>query len=184
MIALRRFNEWLKKIGIGGNARPLPRFTLLFISVFLLLQWAYPALADTAVYRFYLETLTVQPSAALIQWIAPQDGVLARGHRLIWLGGGLSLYNGCDGAEAMKLLITAFIAVVGPWRSRLLGTALGLLLIYLLNQGRIVCLYFAARHGRGWFELLHGMIGPLLIIALTTLFFAWWIGRDEPARAA
>lgn len=168
----------------GGNAGPLLRFTLLFISVFFLLQWAYPMLSDTAVYRFYLDTLTVQPSAALIQWIAPQDGVLARGHRLGWPGGGLSLYNGCDGVEAMKLLIAAFVAVAGPWRARLLGAALGLLLIYVLNQARIVGLYFAARYDRGWFEQLHGMIGPLIIIALTTLFFAWWIGRDDPARAA
>lgn len=163
---------------------PVLRFALLFISVFLLLQWAYPMFSGTAVYRFYLETLTVQPSAALIQWIAPQDGVLARDHRLVWSGGGLSLYNGCDGAEAMKLLITAFVVVAGPWRARLLGAAIGLLLIYALNQGRIVSLYFAARHDRAWFELIHGMLGPLIIIALTTLFFAWWIGRNDPARAA
>lgn len=160
------------------------RFTLFFLGVFVLLQWAYPMFSDTVVYRFYLETLTVQPSAALIQWIAPHDGVLARDHRLLWSGGGLSLYNGCDGAEAMKLLIAAFIAIAGPWRARLLGAALGLLFIYILNQGRIVGLYFAARHDRAWFELIHGIIGPLSIIALTTLFFAWWMGRNEPARAA
>ena len=69
------------------QAVPVLRFALLFLGVFVLLQWAYPALAGTAVYRFYLETMTVRPSAALIQWIAPHDGVLARGHRLIWSGG-------------------------------------------------------------------------------------------------
>ena len=51
-----------------------------------LLQWAYPVFSGTATYCFYLETLTVQPSAALIQWIAPQDGVLACDHRLAWPG--------------------------------------------------------------------------------------------------
>ena len=166
------------------QAVPVLRFTLYFLGVFLLLQWAYAGLADTAVYRFYLEIMTVRPGATLIHWIAPQDGVLAQGHRLLWSGGGLSLYNGCDGAEAMKLLIAAFIAIAGPWRVRLPGAVLGLLLIYALNQARIVSLYFAARHDRAWFELVHGIIGPLGIIALTTLFFAWWIGRDEPARAA
>ena len=183
MIALRRFNNWLNKMITGPNTGPLPRFLLFFISAFFLLQWTRRALADTAVYRFYLETLTVRPSALLIQWVAPQDGVLARGHHLVWPGGGLSVYNGCDGMEVMQLLLAAFVAVAGPWRQRLLGASLGLLLIYVLNQGRIVGLYLAARHDRAWFELLHGLAGPLLIIAFTTLFFAWWTGRDETARA-
>lgn len=184
MIALRRFNDWLTRIGTGVHTRPLLRFLLFFISVFFLLQWAYQAMLDTAVYRFYLETLTVRPSALLIHWLAPEDGVLARGHRLVWPGGGLSVYKGCDGMEVMQLLLAAFVAMAGPWRQRLVGASLGLLLIYVLNQARIVGLYWAARHERAWFELLHGMLGPLLIIALTTLFFAWWTGRDAAPRAA
>lgn len=184
MTALRCFNEWLTRMGAGVNARPLLRFVLFFLSIFLLLQWAYQALADTAAYHFYLETLTVRPSVWLIHLLAPQDGVLARANRLVWSGGGLSVYNGCDGVEVMQLLVAAFVAVSGPWRQRLLGAVYGLLLIYALNQVRIVALYFAARHDRAWFELVHGLVGPLLIIALTTLFFAWRTGRDETPRAA
>ena len=184
MIILRNFNEWLNRMWTGGQGGPLLRFLLLFIGAFFLLQWAYQALADTLIYRFYLDTLTVRPSAALIQLMVPQDSVLARGHRLVWPGGGLSLFSGCDGAEVMQLLITAFVAVAGPWRRRLLGAAIGLLLVYALNQARIVGLYLAVRHDRAWFEMLHGLVGPLIIIALTTLFFAWWIGRNESARPA
>lgn len=181
---LRSFNERLNKIVAGGHARPLLRFTLLFISIFFLLQWAYQTLDGTAIYRFYLETLTVRPSAILIQWIVPQEGVVAQGHRLIWPRGGLSLFNGCDGVEVMQLLLAAFVATAGPWRQRLWGAASGLLLVYVLNQARIVALYFAVRHDRALFELLHGLVGPLIIIALTTLFFVWWTGRNEPAPAA
>lgn len=182
MIALRRFNDWLMRIGTGVHTLPLLRFLVFFISAFFLLQWAYQGLSDTAVYRFYLETLTVRPSALLIQWIAPQDGVIARGARLVWSSGGLSVYNGCDGMEVMQLLLAAFVAVAVPWRQRLFGASFGLLLIYVLNLLRIVGLYFTARHDRAWFELLHGMVGPLMIIALTTLFFAWWTGRDATPR--
>lgn len=184
MIAVRCLNDWLVRLATGAPTRPLMRFLLFFIGAFLVLQWAYQAMLDTAAYRFYLETLTVRPSAALIQWLAPEDGVLARGRRLVWAGGGLAVYKGCDGMEVMQLLLAAFVAMVGPWRQRLWGASLGLVLIYALNQARIVGLYWAARHERAWFELLHGMIGPLLIIALTTLFFAWWTGRDATPRAA
>ena len=55
MIALRRFNNWLNKMITGPNTGPLPRFLLFFISAFFLLQWTRRALADTAVYRFYLD---------------------------------------------------------------------------------------------------------------------------------
>ena len=184
MTALQRFNNSLTRVGTGIKERPLLRFLLVFISAFFLLQWVYQALIDTAVYRFFIEVLTVRPSAWLIQRLTSQDGVLAQGHRLLWPGGGLSVLNGCDGAEVMQLLFAAFAAADGPWRQRLHGAALGLLLVYVLNQLRIVGLYFAARHDRAWFELIHGMIGPLIIIALSTLFFAGWMGRDDPAHAA
>ena len=54
-----------------------------------------------------------------------------------------------------------------------------MLLIYGLNQIRIVALYFAVRHDKVLFELIHGLVGPLAIIAVACLFFAWWIGRGE-----
>ena len=184
MQAPQHFNEWLTNMNAGVNARPLLRFILYFLGSFLLLQWAYQAVLDTPAYHFFIDTLTVRPSVDLIHLLLPEDAVRAQGHRLLWSGGGLSVYNGCDGAEVMQLLLAAFVAVAGPWRQRLIGAAFGLLLIYALNQGRIVALYFAARHDRVWFELLHGLVGPLFIIALTTLFFAWWTGRDEIPRAA
>ncbi len=184
MTALRCFNEWLTSMAVAVDARPLLRFVLFFLGIFLLLQWAYQAWADTATYRFYIETLTVRPSVGLIHLFVPQDDVIAHANRLVWAGGGLSVYNGCDGVEVMQLLVAAFAAVIGPWRQRLLGAVYGLLLIYVLNQARIVSLYFAARHDRTWFELVHGLVGPLLIIALTTLFFAWRTGRDATPRAA
>lgn len=178
------YNEFLQKIQPAHHGVSLLRFAAVFFVAFFLLQWAYQALNGTAIYRFYIEMLTVRPSAEFIGLIAPADGIIAQAHRLVWQGGRLSVLNGCDGAEAMALLIAAFIAVAGPFRMRLGGIALGVLLIYGLNQGRIVALYFAARHDKPLFELIHGLAGPLTIIALACLFFAWWIGRDGPETPA
>lgn len=172
------YNEFLQKIQPAHHGVSLLRFAAVFFVAFFLLQWAYQALNNTAIYHFYIEKLTVRPSAAFIGLIAPADGVIAQAHRLVWQSGRLSVLNGCDGAEAMALLIAAFIAIAGPYRMRLSGIVIGVLLIYGLNQGRIVALYFAARHDKHLFELIHGLAGPLVIIALACLFFAWWIGRD------
>ena len=174
------YDEFLQSIQPVRDSVSLLRFAGLFFVAFFLLQWGYQALADTAAYRFYIEQLTVYPSALIIQIIAPQDNVIGEGHRLLWSGGGLNILNGCDGAEAIELLLAAFIAVSGAWRMKWRGMALGVVLIYILNQARIVVLYFAIRHDKGLFELIHGLIGPLVIIALITLFFAWWIVPREP----
>lgn len=177
------YNQFLSKYRPARQGNSLLRFALIFGLVFLLLQWAYQGLADTALYRFYIEQLTVRPSAFVIQLIASQDHVIAEGHRLVWPGGGLNILNGCDGAEAVELLLAAFFAVSGSWRMKWSGMAIGLCLIYVLNQARLVALYFAIRHDKTLFELIHGLVGPLVIIALATLFFAWWIAPREPQAA-
>lgn len=167
---------------LGKTNRPKPtiiRFALIFCSIFLLLQWGYQTLTNTPAYHFYLEQLTVRPSAFLIQLAFPQDGVTAQAHRLIWSGGRISVLNGCDGADAFLLLISGFGAVSGSWRMKLTGMAIGSILVYILNQIRLLALYFAIRHEKALFDLLHSLIGPLIIIALTTIFFAWWTTPRE-----
>jgi len=178
------YDAFLQKIQPVRYSVSLLRFAFVFLVAFFMLQWAYQALSDTTAYRFYIETLTVRPSTALIHLLAPTENVTAQAHRLVWPEGRLSVLNGCDCAEAMELLMAAFIAVAGSWRMRFTGIALGTLLIYGLNQARIVALYFAVRHDKALFELIHGLIGPLIIIAVACLFFAWWIGRSASTEPA
>lgn len=177
------YTEFLQRIEPIRPSVTLLRFAGIFFAAFLLLQWGYQKLADTVVYRFYIEQLTVHPSAVVIQIVAPQDKVTAEGQRLSWPGGRLNIRNGCDGAEAIELLLAAFIAISGSWRMKWSGMAIGLSLIYLLNQARLVALYFAIRHDKALFDLIHGLLGPLVIIALSTLFFAWWIAPRAPQAA-
>jgi exosortase family protein XrtM len=89
----------------------------------------------------------------------------------------LSVLNGCEGTETLFLLVAAVVAFAASWRHKLWGILLGGLLVYGLNQIRIVALYFALRHDKELFSALHGYVGPTLIIILCSLFFLWWIGR-------
>lgn len=178
------YSEFLQRIEPVRPGVTLLRFAGIFFAAFLLLQWGYQTLADMAAYRFYIEYLTVHPSAVIIQIIAPQDKVNGEGYRLSWPGGHLNIRNGCDGAEAIELLLAAFFAVSGSRRMKWSGMAVGLSLIYVLNQARLVALYFSIRHDKALFELIHGLLGPLAIIALATLFFAWWIAPRAPQAAA
>ena len=154
-------------------------FTIGFLAVFGLLQVGYGLSRDTVIERAVIDVATIRPAAALIDTIAPSEEVRPDGHRLVSRHVRLSVLNGCEGTETLFLLIAAVVAFAAPWRHKLLGILLGGLLVYTLNQARIVALYFALRHDKPLFSMLHGYVGPTLIIILCCLFFLWWAGRGR-----
>ncbi len=162
----------------------LVRFALAFGVLFFFLLWTYQAVQDTQAYRYYLDEMLVKPSAALIRLIGENETLRAEGYRLAWDGGRLSVLTGCDGADAMMLLLAALMASSLPWRSRLIGSLTGIGLVYALNLARIVSLYFAYRHDRGLFELAHGLLGPLAVIGAILLFVLAFRNLHEPAATA
>ena len=159
-------------------------FALLFLAIFGALSLLYHTARGTAVERVLIDIITVKPSAAVISFFTPADQVVAQGPRLVSPYGRLSILNGCEGIETMLLLIAAVLAFAAPWREKVLGAVIGTLLIYTLNQARIVLLYYAFRHDREWFHLLHGYVFPMILVACTGLFFLWWVGRRVPTTDA
>jgi exosortase family protein XrtM len=159
------------------RAREL-RFALIFLLLFFVMQLAYSASRGGLAEHLVIDFATVQPSVAAINLIAPDAGAQAKGNRIISPHGSLSVLNGCEGTETMFLLLAAIVAFNAPWLQKLKGAALGTLVVYALNQGRIIALFFAAQHDRKWFDLLHGIIAPTLIIVLSVLFFLWWTSEN------
>jgi len=163
------------------------RFALVFLLIFCALQYCYSASRGSVIEHAVIDNATVRPSAAIINLITPDTNAVASGNRIVSARGSLSILNGCEGTETMFLLIASIIAFSAPWIEKLKGALMGILLVYVLNQGRIVALFFAARQNRYWFDLLHGYVAPTLIIVLGSLFFLWWAGSarsHEPIRAA
>lgn len=159
------------------------RFASIFLVVFFVLQYGYSTTRGTAFEHLVIDVATVRPSVAAINLIAPQEQAQATGHRITSPQGGLSVLNGCEGTESIFLLLAAMTAFTTPWKHKLKGALLGTLFVYVLNQVRIVALYFAAHHDRHWFDLLHGYVAPTLIIVLACLFFLGWASRDAAASS-
>jgi exosortase/archaeosortase family protein len=157
---------------------------LCFIAVFLLLQILWSFSRDTAVEHFLIDRMTVLPAAALINQLTPAVHALATGSRILANGGGINILNGCEGTEVLMLLIAAFFSAPLSWRSRLSGTALGVLIVLTLNQVRIVCLFYAFRADHSLFDLLHTMVAPLTLIAATGFYFYVWLYLDARRLAA
>lgn len=153
----------------------LLRLVAMFAGVFFSLQWGYQQASGTGVERAIIDVATVRPSAFLINQISPAEQVLAEGHRLVSPFAKLSVLNGCEGTESLFLIMAAILAFRAPWQRKLAGLGLGIIIIYLANQARIVSLYFALRHDQALFSALHGYIAPTLIIAVGCVYYLWWM---------
>ena len=158
------------------------RFALVFLLIFSVLQFGYSASRGSFFEWLVIDFATVRPSAAVINLIAPGEQAHAQGHRIVSAQGGLNILNGCEGTESMFLLLAAIVAFTASWLRKLKGALIGILLVYLLNQLRIVTLYFVAHQDKHWFDLLHGYIAPTLIIVLTCVFFLWWAANSTAVK--
>jgi exosortase/archaeosortase family protein len=167
----------------ASNTIPAPlerhRSILVVLAIFLLtfaiLQGLYGLAAGGAVERFFVETIGSRPAVALIHLLTPEINATAKGARILAPGGGINIRSGCEGSEILFLLLAVFLSVAMPWRSRLTGIALGVGLVIVLNQCRILALFYAYRADRAFFDLLHTIVAPVVLIAATGLFFHAWL---------
>lgn len=160
---------------------PLWLSLAIFLGVFAVLQWAWGEARDTWVERLVIHEATVKPAAALVQLITPEANAKPVAASIKAPGGGLNILNGCEGTEVMFLLIAAFSAVRLGWRHKLIGLALGLALVFALNQARILALFYAFRNQRSLFDLLHTTVLPAVLIAAVALYFYAVLHRSRLA---
>jgi exosortase family protein XrtM len=155
---------------------------LMFGAVFFALQTTYSAARGSAIERLVIDGATVHTAAALIGAAWPAVGVQAVGSRLVAPGGSINVLNGCEGTDVIFLLTAAMLVAPMGWRRRLLGLAVGLPLVFALNQLRLVALFHAFRYDKTLFSWVHGTIGPLLLVMAVGLFFAYWLARSAPPQ--
>lgn len=160
MFPLKSWREWLQ--------------IFLFLGVYWLLHSAYFRLPDDVlrdvVYYHGLGAI----SAQLIHLLAPLEQVSAVQNHLLSPRADLEIVRGCDGAGTLFLMIAAISAYPASVKRKLIGLLFGVLLMYSLNLARISGLYFVIAYHHDWFQLIHTYFAPTLIIAVASLFFAWW----------
>ena len=160
-----------------------------FAVIFVALQAAWAGLEGSQVWKTWMETLNVGTATAFINLLSPESDALADGTRIRAAGGGLNLLQGCDGAELLLLLTSAFLVAPLSLKWRAVGWCLGLALAWLLNVGRLVALFYAWRADPGTFDVLHNYIGPVFLILILALYvngvfaFAAESAGDEGATA-
>lgn len=157
---------------------------LAFVLAFLVLQTLWSQARDTALERLWIDTATVKIAVALIGLVSPEIRATAQGSRIKAPGGGINVLNGCEGTDILFLLAAAFFAFPMPWRRRLAGLGFGVVLVFLLNEARILALFYAYRGDRVLFDLLHSLVAPIVLIAFAAAYFYAWVDQERLAEAA
>jgi exosortase family protein XrtM len=164
----------------ANPAGSLIKQALVFILLFILMQAGWQMVRDDAIGHFIRGTVTVKPAVMLIHLLTPQITASALGNQILAPGGGLVIKIGCEGIEALFILIAGLFSVTMAWRAKLSGMLLGLMLIYVVNEIRILVLFYAFRADKALFQLLHGTIAPLALIAIAGLFYHYWLLNNQP----
>ena len=174
-----------------GDAPPLPApearsfllTVILFIALYAALHGCWSWIRDTAFERILIEIFMIKPTLALISLMTPKLAIVTEDLSIRGPGGGIAIETACTGMEMYFLLLAAFMVFEFRWKARVTGMALGCLLVFGLNEARILLLFYVYQTDQNWFILLHGIIVPIALIALTSLFFFWWVARDTANSA-
>jgi len=95
----------------------------------------------------------------------------------------IAIERGCNGVEAVIILVAAILAFPAPWRHKAIGLGLGFCAIQALNLVRIVSLFYLGLWNRVWFDWFHLYLWQALIILDALVVFLIWL-RYVPAPAA
>jgi exosortase H (IPTLxxWG-CTERM-specific) len=116
--------------------------------------------------------------------VVAQDNAIRQGVN----GPGIEIVAGCNGVEAVLILISAVVAFPAPWKHKLAGIGIGFIAIQALNLVRIISLYYLLLWNRVWFDWFHLYLWQALIILDALIFWlVWlrWLPRvDAAPRAA
>jgi exosortase/archaeosortase family protein len=148
------------------------RFALVFALLSVSLETFYFAiLLDTDGFSGYLAGLA-QFSGVLLNAVGQDVVVTAtqiQGPRFA-----VEISEGCDAIQISSLLIAAMVAFPTTPLRRLRGVCLGLAWLQAANFVRIVSLYLIGVRVPEVFAIMHQMVWPSLMIALTIATWVVW----------
>lgn len=90
-------------------------------------------------------------------------------------GFAVSIEPGCNGVEAMIVLLAAIIAFPAPWLYKLKGLFWGFIAIQGINLVRIISLFYLGQWSRELFDWAHLYIWQALIMLDALVVFLVWI---------
>lgn len=157
------------------------RFVLLFL-VYLFILFALELVQP--VDQYVIEPFTAALAKISVGLVGLFDAhAIAHGKILQSTSNGfaISIERGCNGVEAVIILVSAMLAFPAPWKHRLIGIGLGFVAIQALNLVRIISLFYLGQWNRTWFDWFHLYLWQALIVLDALIAFLIWL-RYLPRR--
>ena len=111
------------------------------------------------------------------------EGAVVRGQVLSSPRFAVSIYNGCNGLEALLIFCSGVLAFPAPPARKVLGLLAGFLVIQVANVVRIVSLFYVGVFRPAWFQASHVFVWQSLIILLGVVMWLFWVHRYGLAPA-
>jgi exosortase H (IPTLxxWG-CTERM-specific) len=156
----------------------LVKFFVILIAAYLLIAWS--PVNDHVIVPFTQFVATT--SGAILKGIG--QGVTVTGTVISSNRFGVNINNGCNGVEAMLILLASIVAFPASLRARVTGLLLGALAVQALNAIRIVTLYLLGAYQPRLFDMFHTAVWQIVIILSAIGFFLLWSARVAPNRLA
>jgi exosortase H (IPTLxxWG-CTERM-specific) len=151
----------------------LVRFAILLAVFYFLVAWR--PINDAVVVPFTAGI--ARTSAAVLNVLG--EKVEVEGTKIRSNDFAVNIENGCNGVETALLFGSAVLAFPAPWKSRLLGLALGFVAIQVINLVRVVSLYWIGAHRPSLFSASHTVLWQSVVVLCGVLLFLLWASREQ-----
>ncbi len=158
------------------------RFFLLFVTLLV-------ALFGFRITNFARDHVTLPFTGVLADvsgWLIMlfDDAVMTEGIviRSLENGFAVAIAPGCDGIEAVIILVSAVLAFPSPWLHKLVGILIGFIAIQALNLVRIISLFYMGQYSQVAFDWFHLYLWQALIVLDALAVWLIWL-RYLPRRS-
>ena len=156
----------------------LVKFFVILVGAYLLIAWN--PVNDHVIVPF--TAAIARMSGWLLNLMG--QGVVMNGTVISSPRFAVNINNGCNGVEAMLILLASIVAFPATLRARAIGLGLGALAIQVLNAIRILTLYLLGAYYPKLFDAFHTAVWQIIIILAAIVYFLIWSNRVGPSRLA
>ena len=87
--------------------------------------------------------------------------------------------GGCNGIEAIFLMVAGILAVPATWNRRLLATAIYLPILYIINLFRVLMLVYVVVVDPALFDTFHHQVGQGVMVIAVMALWVHYVRRLE-----
>jgi len=162
--------------------RPESRFLILFLGIL--------AVSFTIVALRPVNDSVVVPYTTFVAWMSGQaldllgEEMTINGCVLLSPRFAVTIYNGCNGLITSLIFVSGVLAFPARWKAKVAGVVGGLVAIQIINQIRIISLFYIGIYFPQFFNQSHIFIWQsLVIVAGVTLWVVWAHRFAMPRRS-